>query len=153
MNEMAAETIRISTLTQASETTLVEINSLLAQLSSHLPMLTLPQLEAVISTKATTVYTATDTTRGTIVGMASVVTVRQLAGTKCWIEDVVVSRDYQGQGIGQRLLKTAIASAPPEAHSIELTSNPHRQAARHLYEKMGFTICDSTLFSLKINSQ
>jgi GNAT superfamily N-acetyltransferase len=53
----------------------------------------------------------------------------------------IVDPEYQGRGIGQRLLKEAIAFCRrANAHCIYLHSFAGLDAARHVYEKFGFVL-------------
>lgn len=55
----------------------------------------------------------------------------------------IVDPDYQGQGIGQRLLGEAIAFCrKANMLRIYLHSFAGLDAARHLYEKFGFVLCE-----------
>ncbi len=150
--EAPAPTITIRQLENAGNGTLADINSLLAQLSRNRSPVTDEQLTATLQSPANTMYVAIDETDHSIIGMAMLVTVRQITGTKCWIEDVVVADGYRGHGIGKRLMQTAIAGAPEDATSINLTSNPSRKAAHHLYAGLGFQKRDTVVFRLASKS-
>jgi len=55
------------------------------------------------------------------------------------VEDVVVSEQYRGQGLGKRLMEEIEVRANAHGCScLRLTSNPSRIAARRLYESLGF---------------
>ena len=55
------------------------------------------------------------------------------------VEDVVVDATARGRGIGHKLILAAIEMARNKgATSVNLTSNPNREAANALYQKMGF---------------
>jgi ribosomal protein S18 acetylase RimI-like enzyme len=60
-------------------------------------------------------------------------------GLRAWIEDVVVSPEARGRGLGQALVERALALARHAgAASVELTSRPERGAANRLYLRIGF---------------
>lgn len=139
------DAIKIAKLTQAGMKELAEVNALLPQLAPDIPNLTIAELAAIVDSPANTVYVAVNQ-NDSIIGILLVVTVHQFASVKCWIEDVVVSEDYRGQGIARRLLETAIAEVPKEARFINLTSNPRREAAQHLYTSLGFQPRDTVVF-------
>ena len=67
------------------------------------------------------------------------------------IEDVAVSREFKGYGIGDLILSTLITDAREMgATRIELHSNKKRQAARSMYDKHGFKQIDTDLFRLNL---
>lgn len=139
------DTVKITKLTQADTKRLAEINALLPQLAANTRALTLSELIAIIDSPANIIYAAVGPD-DSIIGILLVVTVHQLTRVKCWIEDVVVSEAYRGQGVARRLLEAAIAEMPKEAQFISLTSNPRREAARHLYTSLGFEPRDTVVF-------
>jgi len=60
-------------------------------------------------------------------------------GIRSIIEDVIVDEAARGQGTGEALTRRAleIAKEGGAAH-VTLTSNPRREAANRLYQRMGF---------------
>lgn len=86
----------------------------------------------------------------TIVGVLTMVWYAVPSGRKAWIEDVVVDRTVRGVGIGEALVRAAVAYAAARGiDRVQLTSAPHREAARALYRKIGFMEAETTLFALK----
>jgi ribosomal protein S18 acetylase RimI-like enzyme len=68
-------------------------------------------------------------------------------GVRGWIEDVVVDSSMRGRGVGELLTREAMRLAFERgAETIDLTSRPSREAARRLYEKMGFVVRDTSVF-------
>jgi ribosomal protein S18 acetylase RimI-like enzyme len=53
---------------------------------------------------------------------------------------VYVKRDYRGQGIGKKLIESALSTIEQNKKiiKIKLTVNPEQRTAMHLYEKYGF---------------
>jgi len=67
------------------------------------------------------------------------------------IEDVIIDKNYRGQGLGKKLIQKLIQIAKDKnIATINLTSNPSRIAARKLYTSLGFTLSDTGVFKLKI---
>lgn len=63
------------------------------------------------------------------------------------IEDVVVDEKYRDAGIGTLLNTAAIESAKKlGAKTLDLTSQPTREAANHLYQKLGFELRDTNTY-------
>jgi ribosomal protein S18 acetylase RimI-like enzyme len=84
---------------------------------------------------------------GCIQGMAVVVFYRVPTGLRARIEDVVVSEEVRGQGLGRALLLRAIQSAQEaQAHAVDLTSNPSRRAANALYLQLGFQLWKTNVY-------
>ena len=87
---------------------------------------------------------------GSIVGVLVLALYPTLTGRKAWIEDVVVDNAERGAGIGRALVERAIAEASERgAATLDLTSNPSRQAAHRLYRACGFEERATTPFRLK----
>ena len=86
-----------------------------------------------------------------IIGCATLCPFVSPTGRKASIEDVVVSAEYRGQGIGRRLVEAAIEKAKESAPiTLQLTSRPSREAANHLYQSMGFSQKDTNFYYLKL---
>ena len=71
---------------------------------------------------------------------------------KARIEDVVVDEAHRGKGAGQSLMEACIAKAKRSgAESVDLTSNPRREAAHRLYERNGFIYYDTKVYRKMLN--
>lgn len=87
---------------------------------------------------------------GRIVGVLVLALYPTLTGRKAWIEDVVVDASQRGAGIGRALVERAIEEASARgAATLDLTSNPSREAAHRLYRACGFEERATTPFRLK----
>lgn len=74
-----------------------------------------------------------------IAGMLTLGCYPSPTGRKAWIEDVVVDAAYRDRGIGAELVRHAIDEARRMGvEQLMLTSNPLREAANRLYQRMGF---------------
>ena len=88
---------------------------------------------------------------GRIVGLLSVALYDVPSGRKAWIEDVVVDAATRGRGIGEALVREALALACREGVArVMLTSNATRRAAHRLYERMGFVRYETDCFRLDL---
>jgi ribosomal protein S18 acetylase RimI-like enzyme len=139
----AATTVVVERLTEASEASVADINALLPQLKSSWDAITVGSLDDVLSS-ATRVYVAR--VAGAIVGLTLMVPHRHFAGLRFHVEDVVVSAEHRRSGIARRLLEVAMADVPAETISFDLRSHHSREAARGLYESLGFEASDTTVF-------
>jgi len=113
------------------------VNTLLPQLSSSVSPLTHEALRAIVESDTARLLIALD--NGKICGMLTLVVFRIPTGVRSWIEDVVVDASGRGKGTGNALLEVAFQLARKQgAKTINLTSNPSREAANRLYRKAGF---------------
>ena len=87
-------------------------------------------------------FVACEAQGGAVVGSYALLVMHNLAhsGTPSAIaEDVVVSPDRQGQGIGRQLMAHALQQAREAGcYKLALSSNAKRQAAHAFYESLGF---------------
>ncbi len=67
------------------------------------------------------------------------------------IEDIVVDRNFRGQGLGRKLLQELLLLAKGYCvTNVSLTSAPSRVEARALYESLGFKLRDTGVFEIHI---
>jgi ribosomal protein S18 acetylase RimI-like enzyme len=60
---------------------------------------------------------------------------------------VIVDESVNGQGIGRRLTEAMIDRARDlGCATVDLTSRPSREAANHLYKKVGFTERETNVY-------
>lgn len=117
-----------------------EIKNLLAQLTFTEISLTQQDLERIIASQNSILFTAIDkTTNEKIIGILTLVLIDIPTGMLARIEDVVVDKDARGMGIGETITIAAIQKAKELGITkIDLTSNPKREAANRLYKRLGF---------------
>lgn len=76
---------------------------------------------------------------GRIVGVSTLIVFRIPTAMRAWIEDVVADPDAAGQGIGRALTEAMVQRARElGCTTVDLTSRPSREAANHVYRKVGF---------------
>ena len=115
------------------------------QLSSSNSGPTKDQLEAIVSSCASTLLIARIEDR--IVGSLTLVTFPIPTGIRAWIEDVVVDSDARGKGVGEALNVFALAEAKRQgAITVDLTSRPSREAANRLYQRLGFKSRETNVY-------
>lgn len=119
------------------------INVLLPQLSSSAKPLSFQQFSDLVNAEANRLYVAR-AADGAVVGVMMLVVIRQLVGTKCWIEDVITDNAHRGQGLARRMMQMAIDEMPKDAKHVNLTSKLVREAAHGLYYGLGFKRRDET---------
>jgi ribosomal protein S18 acetylase RimI-like enzyme len=128
----------------------VEIAPLIRQLSTSAAPPDFNDLSEIIESPTTTLLVARDSA-GRAVGILTLVAFRIPTGLRAIIEDVVVDISARGTGIGAALTQEAIAVARAKgARTIDLTSRPSREAANHLYSRLGFKRRETNLYRLSV---
>ena len=129
--------MKVEQVKRGDDILLSAINALLPQLSPSVSPLTLAELRDIVESDTARLLIAVDD--GKICGMLTLVVFRIPTGVRSWIEDVVVDASSRGKGAGNALLEAAFQLAREQgAKTINLTSNPSRKEANHLYRKAGF---------------
>ena len=125
------------------------LTRLIPQLKISSPRLTRDGLAGLLASDATSLLTARDD-GGVIVGMLTLVHYRTPTGVRARIEDVVVDESARGQGIAVELVQRALSIAREKgADGVALTSNPRREAANRLYQKVGFKKWETNVYFYK----
>jgi GNAT superfamily N-acetyltransferase len=136
-------TATIEIVENATDEVVSALARLLPQLSSSPPP-TAAELATIIAGGSTVFVARVD---GVIVGSLTLVLYRIPAGLKAWIEDVVVDEAARGHGVGEALSLAAIDEARRRgANAVNLTSRTSREAANRLYQRLGFSARDSTVY-------
>jgi GNAT superfamily N-acetyltransferase len=130
--------VRIETAVVADEELVEAFQRLLPLLSKSATPLEAYDLESIVASPATTLFVARDSDNQ-IVGTLTLVLFRSPSGARGWIEDVIVDEAARGNGVGEALVDAAIDLARrSNARTLDLTSNPTREAANRLYVRCGF---------------
>lgn len=138
--------MHVTQATTVSDELVEAFARLVPQLSSSASPPTREQLDAMISSPATTLLLARDD-QDRIIGSLTLAMFRAPTGVRAWIEDVVVEAEARGQGIGEALVAEAVRVASEAgARTVDLTSRPSRDAANRLYEKAGFKMRDTNVY-------
>lgn len=121
------------------------LDLLVPQLSKSNPPPTLAEVDEMLSSDAITQFVARDDD-GRIVGVSTLAVFPIPTARRAWIEDVIVDEPARG-GVGAALTKAMIERARERGcKTIELTSRPSREAANHLYRKLGFQIRETNVY-------
>ena len=133
---MTAYTIEL--VTQFDSALIAPIADMLAQLTAREYPFGEQELRAIIEDSASQLFIMRDNEH--IMGMLTLGHYTSPTGRKVWVEDVVVSADYRGKGLGRRLINHAIEYCRENLSpcTLMLTSNPARVAANELYRTSGF---------------
>jgi ribosomal protein S18 acetylase RimI-like enzyme len=139
-------------LREISEEQFARVGALLQTLNAEAPPLDIIRLREILVNDSFNLFIAEDE-NGLITGMLTLTNCHTLAGSKYWIEDVVVDPAHRGKGIGRALVQAAVNYVKENEPfpTIYLTSNPSRVTARSLYMSEGFEEYDTGVFRIKIN--
>ena len=140
--------MNIIEISEYSEEILSALNELLPQLSSSASLLSNASLLRVIQSESSHLLMAEED--GQFYGSLTLVVFVIPTGTRAWIEDVVVSEDSRGKGVGRLLSERAVNLANElGAKTIDLTSRPSREVANSLYKKIGFVQRETNVYRYK----
>lgn len=143
--------IEISQLTNASQDVFEDIKKLTLQFHSKLSEdeVTYDQLEELVADRTALLFIAKED--GHVVGMAILFVLARIGDLSGYVDSVVVDEQHQGKGIATQLMQTLI-NAAKERHlkRLELTSRSSREAANHLYQKLGFVIRETNPYRLDL---
>jgi ribosomal protein S18 acetylase RimI-like enzyme len=145
-----ADEVRIEELTAVDDAVVAAFERLIPQLSSSNPPPTRETLERIVASEASALLVAREVD-GTIVGTTTLVTFPIPTATRAWIEDVVVDRAASGRGISYDLTRHALDLARQAGcGTVDLTSRPSREAANHVYRKLGFEQRDTNVYRYEL---
>jgi len=132
--------IIIKEVTESSEELYIVMLELLAQLTISQLSFSQKDLDGIVSSQSSILFTALDKTlNNKIVGILTLAIIDIPTGMLARIEDVVVDKSARGKGIGEKITIAAIEKAKELGiKKIDLTSNPSREAANRLYQRLGF---------------
>ena len=139
MNKIKSN-ISIKEVKEASKEIYNAMIELLSQLTSSELVFSQKDLERIVASQNSILFAAMDKEfENRIVGILTLVLVDIPTGMLAKIEDVVVDKTARGRGIGEAITLAAIQRAKELGITkIDLTSNPKREAANRLYQRLGF---------------
>jgi ribosomal protein S18 acetylase RimI-like enzyme len=133
-----------------SDELVAALAALVPQLSSSSPPPGRAEVEQLLASDATVLFTAR-AEGGRIVGTLTLVLFHIPTGIRAHIEDVVVDEEARGYGAGSLLVREAIAAAAAAgAQNVDLTSRPTREAANRLYERVGFIRRETNVYRMNL---
>lgn len=98
------------------------------------------ELTSLINSEASSLLIARSPSgKSEIAGILTLVIYRVPTGIRSIVEDVIVDERFRRKGIAQALMRRAIEMARNAgASGVSLTSNPRREQANLMYQKLGF---------------
>ena len=140
--------MKIEGITSYSSNTKTIIDDFLKILVDRELSISEAMLKEIISSDSSHLFFAFDES-DICMGMLTIGIYISPTGKKAWIEDVVVGEDYQGQGMGKKLMAFAVQFVKQQEVSLlTLTSNPARIAANNLYMKLGFEKKETNVYKM-----
>ena len=137
--------MKVIEVTEYSDCVLGAINGLLPQLSKSAVPLSKADLVGIIQSEASHLLMAEH--EGQFCGSLTLTVCKIPTGTSARIEDVVVSEDARGKGVGRHLSEHALGLAAEHgAKTVDLTSRPSREEANALYRKLGFELRETNVY-------
>ena len=140
----------IETQATVTDELLDALTRLIPQLKISSPRLTRDDVAALVSSDSVTLLTARADASARIVGMLTLIVYRVPTGVRARIEDVVVDESARGRGVAVELVRRALEIAREKgADGVALTSNPRRETANKLYQKVGFKKWETNVYFYK----
>ena len=140
----------IETQATVTDELLDALTRLIPQLKISSPRLTRDDVAALVSSDSVTLLTARADASARIVGMLTLIVYRVPTGVRARIEDVVVDESARGRGVAVELVQRALELAREKgADGVALTSNPRRETANKLYQKVGFKRWETNVYFYK----
>lgn len=131
------EQVEIVALESVNAEFLKALHRMLPQLAPGTPLPSREHLETVIGNSSNILLSARVNDR--TVGMLTLTMLVTPTAITGWISDVVVDDGVRGKGIGEKLVREALARASSGgARYVDLSSRPMREAANRLYQRIGF---------------
>jgi len=128
------------------------LKQLVPQLSKSNPPPGMDDVAAMLASDAITQFVARDD-GGRIVGVATLAVFPIPTAKRAWIEDVIVDEASNGRGIGSQLTQAMSERARAAGcETVELTSRPSREAANHMYRKLGFVERETNVYRYDLTS-
>ncbi len=140
----------IEPATQVTDELLDAFARLLPQLKINLPRLTPERVAGLLNSDSVSLLTARPDAAQPLVGLLTLIVYPTPSGVRARIEDVVVDESVRGRGVASALIQSALQTAQQKgADGVALTSNPRREAANRLYQKLGFTPWETNVYFFK----
>ena len=138
----------IARVTVITDELMDAITRLMPHLKLKYSLPTRSEIEALVDSKASILLVVRHPGENSpIVGMLTLLIYRVPSGVRAHIEDLVVDEAMRGRGIGEKLVRHALAVAlEAGANGVALTTNPRREAANRLYQRVGFKRWETNVY-------
>ena len=145
-----SENYTIEAVKQYNAELILPIADMLAQLTGREECFGEEELRAIIENPASQLFIMRDDKQ--VIGMLTLGRYTSPTGTKTWVEDVVVHKEYRGKDLGRKLINHAIDYCRQHYApcTLMLTSNPMRVSANALYRSSGFEPKHTNVYKMTI---
>lgn len=141
----------IQPIHEVTEELVEAFQRLTPQLSASMSSPSWDELQTLVTFPASLLLVARTHESAPIIGAATLVFVRAPSGLHARLEDVIVDEAARGQGIGEALTREVIRLAKESgANYLALTSNPRREAANRLYQRVGFKKWETNVYRMDL---
>ena len=142
----------IAKVTAVTDELMDVFERLIPQLKPSFPLPSQKEMKALVSSTSSILLVARyPDDSSPIVGILALIVYRVPTGVRARVEDVVVDKTMRGKGIGEALVRYALNMARDMgADGVALTSNPRREAANRLYQRLGFKPWQTNLYFYKL---
>jgi ribosomal protein S18 acetylase RimI-like enzyme len=142
--------MQIFRVAQVTDELVAAFERLIPQLTSNNPAPGRAALQALVNSQASILLAARFPDDGLIVGALCLTVYPVPTGVRAIIEDVIVDQAVRGRGIGEALVRAGLELARQAgAGGVTLTSNPRREAANRLYQRLGFVRRETNAYVFK----
>ncbi len=151
---LSPSSVKIIQATDVTDELFQACQTLIPQLSSNNSPPSHDDLARMLSEDSLVVFLAIDKEHDDekIIGLASLVLYQVPTGKRGIIEDVVVDKNARGKGVGEALTRACLRHAERVGvPQVMLTSNPDRQSANRLYQRMGFELRITNVYRYRFN--
>ena len=144
--------MRIEKAVEVTDELLAALSRLILQLAPEKNPPTRDDLTSILNSPGASLLVARlSDENDAIAGILTLIVYRVPTGARAVIEDVVVDEKYRNRGIAKAMMTRTIELAREAgASNISLTSNPKREAANLLYQRMGFQRRETNLYILHL---
>lgn len=145
-----SENYTLEAVKQYNAELILPIADMLFQLTGREESFGDEELRAIIENPASQLFILR--VENAIAGMLTLGRYTSPTGTKAWVEDVVVHKEYRGKDLGRKLINHAIGYCRQHYApcTLMLTSNPKRVAANKLYRSSGFEPKQTNVYKMTI---
>src|SRR5690349_10460620 len=141
----------IQQITVATDELAQAFQRLIPQLTTNHPPPSRAELQTLVAFPGSVLLVARESEGAPIVGSATLSILCTPTGTHARLEDVIVDSALRGKGIGEALTREVLRLAKERgADYIALTSNPRREAANKLYQRLGFQKWETNVYRMDL---
>lgn len=145
------QTLATHSVAELSESEIGDLNFLLVCVSSTARALTRDSLAHILEHTVLVVVRRYDGVMSEVCAMGFMTPVHSASAYRMYVNDIAVSPQHRRQGLAREVVTTLLSYAKAHhAQSVDLTSNPDREAAHALYASLGFKVRETNVYRFLI---